>query len=58
MSRPYPEKQLVIDVLTDAAAVAATESVSQHPEDLAAAMLTAIEQGAVVVEILWKRGVL
>ena len=59
MSKPYPDKQLVIDALNEVAAAAAHErSASGHPEDIAVAMTVALEGAALAIEILWKRGVL
>lgn len=58
MSKPYPDKQLVIDVLNEVAAAAAHESMSEHPEDVAVAMTVAIEGAALAIEMLWKRGLL
>ena len=56
--RPYPDRALVAGVLAEAATGVALESGLDHPEDIACQMLNAIEGGAVVIEILWKRGAL
>lgn len=55
---PYPARRLVIEVLNEVAAAAAHESMCEHPEDIATAMIGAIEGAAITIEILWKRGVL
>lgn len=52
----YPDKNLIINTLLEVARRAGIETTANHPEDVASAMLNAIEYGAVVIDILHKAG--
>ena len=52
----YPDKKMLVKALSEAAERAGMESSANHPEDIAYAMINAIETGAVMLEILWKTG--
>lgn len=48
----YPDKDQVIEVLSEVAWSAALDSTARHPEDIAAAMSSAIEAGGVAVQVM------
>lgn len=48
----YPSKSVVIETLTAVARRAAEESSANHPEDIADAMVTAIEYAASTLTVL------
>jgi len=51
----YPEKNYVVDILVEVARRAGTEVNADHPEDIAIAMMNAIEHAGVTIDIIHKR---
>lgn len=58
MTRPpkYPNRELVADLLAETAKAMVAESRVDHPDDIAVAMMTAVEVGGLFIEVMWKRG--
>jgi hypothetical protein len=54
----YPNRQITIDALLNAARSAAESQKAEHPEDIAHAMMNAIEYGWPMLVHLHERGVL
>ena len=54
----YPDRNVTIDALLSAARAAAESQGAEHPEDIANAMMNAIESGWPVVQHLHERGIL
>lgn len=52
----YPDKSLVVDVLAEAARRAGSSVTARHPEDIAIAMINALEYAAEIVQILHEGG--
>lgn len=55
---PKTHNHLVVEILLQAARKAGTEATSNHPVDIAEAMINTLEHGAVVIDILNKEGLL
>jgi hypothetical protein len=56
MSAPYPDRALTIPVILEVARQTACETNVDHPEDIAAAMVYAIEAAARTLQVIHERG--